>query len=161
MVLTTCIAYKAALIQKQFVLNFMTSYMPLLFTTFVYLPFGHVLVPFLDFWRRTAQAITFSDKPLPTQQFKVDPKRVSNQMFYFTVTAQVVNLATELIVPYVKQRAFAKAKEVQEKRNGGQNNGIKDNEEEVEFMKRVRSECEMESYDVSADYREMVMQFGE
>lgn len=137
----------------------MTSYMPLLFTSFVYLPFGHVLVPFLNFWGRTAQAITFSKKPLPTQQFKIDPQRISNQMFYFTVTAQIVNFATELVVPYVKQRAFAKAKEVQEKHSSGQN-GTKDHDDEVEFMKRVRSECEMESYDVTDDYREMVMQFG-
>lgn len=153
----TVYAYHAALIQKQFVLNFMTSYMPLLFTTFVYLPFGHVLIPALDFWRRTAQAITFSKEPLPTQEFQVNPQRISAQMFYFTVTAQIVNLATELVVPYIKQKAFAKAKEIQAKRS---EETVQDNPEEADFMKRVRNECEMPVYDVTEDYREMVMQFG-
>lgn len=150
-------AYHSALIQKQFVLNFMTSYMPLLFTTFVYLPFGHALIPALEFWRRAAQAVTFSEKPLATREFQINSQRISTQMFYFTVTAQIVNFATELVVPYLKQRAFAKAKEIQAKRS---EEIVQDNPEETEFMKRVRNECEMDEYDVTEDYREMVMQFG-
>lgn len=133
----------------------MTSYMAPLFTAFVYIPFGHILVPFLEFWRATAQAITFSEKPLPTREFHINPARITNQMFYFTVTAQIVNFATEVIVPYVKQQAMSKAKEFKTK--GKQNH---DHEEEAEFLERVRKECDLESYDVSGDYREMVMQFG-
>lgn len=138
-------------------LNFITSYMPLLFTAFVYIPFGHILLPFpLEFWRRTAQTITFSEKPLPTKEFNINPARISNQMFYFTVTAQIVNFATEVVVPYVKQQAFAKAKEF----NAKESKQAFDHEEETAFLERVRNECELEVYDVSTDYREMVMQFG-
>lgn len=133
----------------------MTSYMALIFTGFVYIPFGHILLPFLEFWQRTAQTLTFSDKPLPTQQFRMNPERISSQMFYCTVTAQVVNFATEVIVPYVKHKAAAKAKEFQSK--GVQ---IQDHPEEAEFLKRVRDECGLEVYDVTDDYREMIMQFG-
>lgn len=153
--LTHGTAHKAALIQKQFVLNFMTSYMALFFTGFVYIPFGDILLPFLDFWRRTAQTLTFSEKPLPTQDFRIDPKRISAQMFYFTVTAQVVNFATEVIVPYVKHKASATAKQFQSRDTHAQ-----DHPEEAEFLKRVRDECGLEIYDVTDDYREMVMQFG-
>jgi len=59
-------AHHAAMVQKQFVLNFMTSYMPLLFTAFMYIPFPHVLEPLLDVWRRTFQACTCSSFA-PTQ----------------------------------------------------------------------------------------------
>ncbi|KAF7562489.1 hypothetical protein G7046_g1630 [Stylonectria norvegica] len=149
-------AYDAALIQKQFILNFMTSYMALLFTAFVYVPFGHILIPFLDFWRKTAQAITFSEKPLATQEFHSNPDRISKQMFYFTVTAQIVNFLTEVVVPYVKREVFQKAKEFRTK----DADKTLDHEEEAEFLERVRKECELEAYDVSGDYREMVMQFG-
>ncbi|EEU40315.1 uncharacterized protein NECHADRAFT_66456 [Fusarium vanettenii 77-13-4] len=148
-------AHDAALIQKQFVLNFMTSYMALFFTAFVYIPFGHILHPFLNFWRATAQTLTFSEKELPTREFQINPARISNQMFYFTVTAQIVNFATEVVVPYIKQQAFQKAKQLK--------SGSKvqeDHEEEAEFLQRVREECTLEEYDVSGDYREMVMQFG-
>ncbi|KAI5463473.1 calcium-activated chloride channel-domain-containing protein [Mariannaea sp. PMI_226] len=148
-------AHDAALVQKQFVLNFMTSYMAPLFTAFVYIPFGHVLIPFLNFWRKAAQTVTYSEKGLPTKDFVSNPARITNQMFYFTVTAQIVNFATEVIVPLLKQKAMDKAKEFKAK--GKQNF---DHQEEEEFLDRVRKECEMEAYDVTADYREMVMQFG-
>ena len=36
-----------------------------------------------------------------------------------------------------------------------------DNPEERDFLKRVREECELEVYDVTGDYREMIMQFGQ
>lgn len=134
----------------------MTSYMPLLFTAFVYIPFGHILTPFLDFWRSTAQTVSFSEKPLATQEFRINAARISNQMFYFTVTAQIVNFATEVVVPYAKRKAFAKAKEF---RSDGTAHAA-DHAEEKEFLQRVREECELEVYDVSGDYREMVMQFG-
>lgn len=149
-------AHNAALIQKQFVLNFMTSYMPLLFTAFVYIPFGNILVPFLDFWHATAQIVTFSEKPLPTKEFQINPARISGQMFYFTVTAQIINFATEVVVPWAKRKAGEKAKDFQ---NKGQPHA-KDHPEEAEFLQRVRHECELESYDVSGDYREMVIQYG-
>ena len=134
----------------------MTSYMALLFTAFVYIPFGHILTPLLQFWRKTAQVVTFSEKPLATQDFHINPARISNQMFYFTVTAQIVNFLTEVVVPYVKRQAFAKAKEFKAK------DSVKhlDHAEEAEFLERVRNECELDVYDVSGDYREMVMQFG-
>ncbi|KAF4457012.1 hypothetical protein F53441_1027 [Fusarium austroafricanum] len=148
-------AHDAALIQKQFVLNFMTSYMALFFTAFVYIPFGHVLVPFLEFWRKTAQVVTFSEKPLPTREFQINPARISNQMFYFTVTAQIVNFATEVVVPYLKREALEKAKALK-----SQPKVQDDHEEEAEFLDRVRKESALEVYDVSGDYREMVMQFG-
>ena len=154
--LTCSSAYNAALIQKQFVLNFLTSYMPLFFTAFVYIPFGHVLVPYLEFWKKTAQTITFSEKPLATRKFEINPRRISNQMFYFTVTAQIVNFATEVVVPYVKQEAVAKAKEYQ----SGDKSNAKDHPQEAEFLQRVRHESELAPYDVSGDYREMAMQFG-
>ncbi|KAI9171063.1 ist2 protein [Paramyrothecium foliicola] len=149
-------AYNSALIQKQFVLNFLTSYMPLFFTAFVYIPFGNVLVPYLEFWKKTAQVVSFSEKPLATRKFEVNPGRISKQMFYFTVTAQIVNFATEVVVPYVKQEALAKAKELQ---SGGKANS-NDHPEEAGFLERVRHEAELPAYDVSGDYREMAMQFG-
>ncbi|KFH40217.1 hypothetical protein ACRE_091260 [Hapsidospora chrysogenum ATCC 11550] len=149
-------AHNAALIQKQFVLNFMTSYMALLFTAFVYIPFGEILLPFLSFWNKTAQFVTFSEKPLPTKEFQINPSRIRTQMFYFTVTAQIINFATEVVVPYVKRKAFDKAKEFQSKEKPSD----KDHPEEAEFLQRVRRECELEAYDVSGDYREMVIQYG-
>lgn len=150
-------AHHAALVQKQFVLNFMTSYMALTFTAFVYIPFGSILQPFLNFWGKTAQTLTMSEVPLTTRQFESNPQRIANQMYYTTVTAQIINTLTEVVVPYIKHKATVKAKEL------SSNGAVKSNDqpEEAEFLKRVRNQTGLEVYDVTADYREMVMQFGE
>ncbi|ETS05421.1 DUF590-domain-containing protein [Trichoderma reesei RUT C-30] len=149
-------AHHAALVQKQFVLNFMTSYMALIFTAFVYIPFGHVLHPLLNFWGKTAQTLTMSEKPMTTSQFESNPQRIANQMYFTTVTAQIINFLTEVVVPYVKHKATVKAKELSEK------DAVKTNDQpdEADFLKRVRNQAGLEDYDVTADYREMIMQFG-
>ncbi|KOS18212.1 Uncharacterized protein ESCO_003221 [Escovopsis weberi] len=149
-------AYNAALVQKQFVLNFLTSYMALSFTSFVYIPFGHILHPFLEFWGSTAQTITLGAVPLPVQHFEANPDRISNQMFYTTVTAQIINALTEVVVPYLTHKASAKAQEMQSKGT----EQVKDHPEEAEFLRRVRDEAQLDVYNVTDDYREMVMQFG-
>ena len=146
------------MVQKEFVLNFITSYMPLAFTAFVYLPFGHVLTPYLDFWRVAAEKLTFGQKKISMQEFQIDPARITNQMFYFTVTAQIVNFGKEAVVPYLKRKLTNKAKE----RGivGKAAKPIKDAEEEASFLAKVRAETDLEVYDVTTDYREMVIQFG-
>lgn len=142
-------------------LNFLTSYMALFFTAFVYIPFGHVLTPYLDVWRAIATKLTPKDTVWATQDFVVDPSRISQQMFYFTVTAQVVNFLTETVLPYVKRKALDEAKGVQARiSRNGTTKKIPDPEEEKAFLNRVRSEVELEVYDVTGDYREMVIQFG-
>lgn len=150
-------AYHAALVQKQFVLNFMTSYMSMFFTSFVYIPFGHILTPFLNFWGKAAQTVSFSQGTLKTRQFHSNPQRIANQMYYTTVTAQIINFTTEVIVPFVKRKVFAKAEQLVQSSGKDQS---KDHPEEAEFLQRVREEAELEHYDVTGDYREMVMQFG-
>ncbi|KAJ2905479.1 plasma membrane channel protein variant [Zalerion maritima] len=129
-----------------FFINFVTSYMALLITSFVYLPFGHVIVPWLDVFHMT-------EKHLGQKGFQINPGRLSKQLFYFTVTAQVVNFAMETIVPYGKRRAMDKIK-------GDDKAETKDNAEEADFLARVREEAKLDKYDPTDDLREMVMQFG-
>lgn len=142
--------------------NFITSYIPLFLTTFVYMPFGNLLVPYLDVWRVTAETLSASEK-VTTQGFNINPDRLKKQVIYFTVTAQVVNFALETLTPYIKRKVFKKVKEVQTEmtqKNGKPVYNPHDVPEEAAFLARVRNEAELDVYDVSGDYREMVVQFG-
>ncbi|KAJ9148907.1 Plasma membrane channel protein [Pleurostoma richardsiae] len=153
-------AHKAAFVQKIFVLNFITSYTPIFLTAFVYVPFGRVLVPYLDIWRATAQRFTKEGK-VETVDFKINPDRLTKQIIYFTVTAQIVNFLLEVVVPYAKRKAFRAVKEVQTEILSKNEDALpKDPEEEAAFLARVRNEAELDEYDVTVDYREMVVQFG-
>lgn len=136
--------------------------MPIFLTAFVYVPFAKILVPHLDVFQVTAQRFTTNGK-VETKAFQMDPDRLKKQIIYFTVTAQVVNFLVETIVPIIKRKVFKAVKEVQTEitHKNGQEPQHKDHEEEAGFLTRVRNEAELDEYDVTTDYREMVVQFGE
>ena len=160
-------SYESAMTQKIFVLNFITSYLPIFLTAFVYVPFGSFIVPYLDIFQLTARPFAENEKQLTTPKtgFVINPARLRKQVIYFTVTAQIVNFAMETIVPMVKRRGFHKYQEMKTERaarkGGATTNAAKhDSPEEADFLARVRSEAELSVYDVTGDLREMVVQFG-
>ena len=162
-------SYQSALTQKLFVLNFITSYLGIFLTAFVYVPFGSLIVPYLDIFNLTARSFASSPKHLSTPAkkaaFEINPARLRKQVIYFTVTAQVVNFALENVVPILKRRSFQKYQEMKNERaarRGGAPPGatVNDHPEEAEFLARVRNEAELDVYDVTTDLREMVVQFG-
>ena len=153
--------------QKIFVLNFITSYLPILLTAFVYVPFGTLIVPYLDVFSLTARPFAENEKQLQVPQagFEINPARLRKQVIYFTVTAQIVNFAMETIVPIIKRRGFSKYQEMKAKnaaKKGGAPPGalVQDVPEEAEFLARVRKEADLDVYDVTNDLREMVVQYG-
>ncbi|RVD85297.1 uncharacterized protein DFL_003623 [Arthrobotrys flagrans] len=154
-------SYEAALTQKIFVLNFITGYFPLFLTAFVYVPFGEVLVPYLDILNVTVQHFGHDEKYTTSDTgFQINPSRLKAQMIYFVVTAQVVGFVVETIVPQLKRTVFRKAKEFDSRRKGLSTETVLDPPEEKKFLDRVRHEAELDVYDVTVDLREMCMQFG-
>ena len=163
----TAESYDAAMIQKIFILNFITSYLPIFLTAFVYVPFGSLIVPYLDVFSLTARPFAENEKQLTAPQtgFEINPARLRKQVIYFTVTAQIVNFAMETVVPYLKRRGFYKYQQMKneraaKKRGAAPGAKVNDSPEEAEFLARVRSEAELDVYDVTSDLREMVMQYG-
>ena len=163
----TAEGHETAMIQKLFILNFITSYLPIFLTAFVYVPFGSLIVPYLDIFSLTARPFAENEKQLavPMTGFEINPARLRKQVIYFTVTAQIVNFAMETIVPYLKRRGFHKYQEIKTERaakKGGAAPGatVNDSPDEAEFLARVRGEAELAVYDVTDDLREMVVQYG-
>lgn len=160
--------YNAALTQKVFVLNFIVSYLPIFLTAFIYVPFGRLLVPYLDVFHLTARPFAEHDEQLkvPTPStFTINPARLRKQVIYFTVTAQIVNFAMETLVPIIKRRGLNKYQEMKTERAGksgsaAPNASAHDPTEESEFLARVRNEAQLGVYDVASDLREMIIQYG-
>ncbi|KAL5398474.1 hypothetical protein PMIN06_005712 [Paraphaeosphaeria minitans] len=160
-------AYENALTQKIFVLNFITSYLPIFLTAFVYVPFGNIIVPYLDIFSVAVRPFAEHEKQFqgPGADWAINPDRLRKQIIYFTVTAQIVNLGLELIVPYLKREGASKYKKFQSERaakSGGAAPALSANDppEDAVFLARVREEADLEVYDVTTDIREMVLQFG-
>lgn len=129
---------------------------------------------------------TFWERDSLNARTKLNPKRLQDQMFAFTVTNQVVNTFLEIGLPFVL-RAIASIRSgkglslAAPAAGTGSSNGIggkkkrvmfedqsADSEverlaiqgEEREFMDRVKKEVALPAYDLFADYSEMVTQFG-
>lgn len=166
-------AYDVAMTQKTFVINFITSYLPVFLTAFVYVPFASLIVPYLDVFHLTVRPFVSKEHATTARtDFSIDPDRLRKQVIYFTVTAQAVNFAMETIVPILKQRLMREYKAYNRRKlaqaGAGEQSDEKkappitfnDHKDEVEFLKRVRNEAELEDYDVTDDLREMCIQFG-
>ncbi|KAH8433811.1 anoctamin family protein [Aspergillus melleus] len=166
-------AYDVALTQKVFVINFITSYLPIFLTAFVYVPFASRIVPYLDVFQLTVRPFVSKEHAATMHtEFNIDPDRLRKQVIYFTVTAQVVNFAQEAILPMVKQHLLRKYKAYKRKQSAKTDSDsdsdtkrtpvaqFDDAPEESDFLKRVRNETELEDYDVTDDLREMCIQFG-
>lgn len=161
-----------ALTQKIFVINFVTSYLPIFLTAFVYVPFASRIVPYLDVFRLTVRPFVSKEAVDSRREFTVNPDRLRKQVIYFTVTAQIVGFAMETIVPYLKQHLLRKYKAYSQSKANNNTSTEKTDEDqtpevnfndppdEVEFLKRVRNEAELSNYDVTDDLREMCIQFG-
>ncbi|KAK2834880.1 hypothetical protein FQN49_006820 [Arthroderma sp. PD_2] len=168
-------SHDMALTQKVFVLNFVTSYLPILLTAFVYVPFAPTIVPYLDVFHLAVKPFQPDEKAaaastaVEIKEFRINQSRLRKQVIYFTVTAQIVNFALETVVPYIKRKFFRKYQEMSEGRKTKDESTVnlkaahtllEDVPEEAEFLKRVRDESELTDYDVTGDLREMCVQFG-
>jgi hypothetical protein len=166
-------AYDTALTQKIFVINFITSYLPIFLTAFVYIPFASLIVPYLDVFHLTVRPfVSKEDATTARATFTINPDRLRKQVIYFTITAQLVGFAMETIVPFAKQKFARQYKEYKKKRNGRVNSGLEsddndapkssydDHDDEKEFLTRVRKEADLDDYNVTDDLREMCIQFG-
>jgi anoctamin-10 len=158
-------AYETAITRKIFIMNFITSYLPIFLTAFVYVPFGSLIVPYLDIFSLTVKPFAEHEGQLKAkdEEFSINPDRLRKQVIYFTVTAQIVNMALEVIVPYLKRRGFMKYKQFQSERAAKRGGAIvdvaaDDPQEEKAFLTRVRNEAMLDVYDVTTDLREMVLQ---
>lgn len=123
------------------------------------MPFGNLLIPYLNVFTTTASKLS-SENSVTTQEFRINPDRLKTQMVYFAVTAQIVNIALEFVVPYVKRVVFKEVEKAQTKLSDQDESSVKDAPEEHAFLQRVREEAKLGVYDVAADYREIVVQFG-
>ncbi|CDO92569.1 unnamed protein product [Kluyveromyces dobzhanskii CBS 2104] len=149
-------------VEKNFVLSFLTSYVPLLITLFVYFPFGHLLNLYLPTIGKYASMVKI---PVDTSAFKVNLARYQGQFFYFTVTNQVIALVMENLLPFVLGKVMPIVT--------GENKPTSDKSrvsklvdeqfhEEKEFLSNVREYVTgpWGAFNVDDNMRKLVLQFG-
>lgn len=95
-------------------------------------------------------------------QSKVNPNRLQDQMFAFTVTNQIINFFVEVVLPVVLRKAHdVKANGFHgKKKRVGFDDQLDGPKEEREFLDNVRHQVALPHYTLFGDYNEMATQFG-
>ncbi|XYA00473.1 hypothetical protein QA089_003012 [Meyerozyma guilliermondii] len=146
---------------KSYVLTFLTSYMPLLITSFIYLPFAHLVEPHLgDIKYNIATRLNenrFYYKYMTAvkrqEDFKINQNRLNAQFFFFVVTSQVIQLVMKYVLPIVlpKIKALISKKEPF---------NPQDDEEEHKWLENARKISTLPAYNVNDDFRGIAVQYG-
>ena len=141
-------------IEKKFTLTFMTSYVPLFITLFVYLPSGYLLNPYLNSIREVCSKYHVS---VEKGAFHVDIDRFRGQFYYFTVTGQLIAIFMEYVVPvlmniFKKTYKFKDLKKINEA----------DNSQESSMLSSLRESVfnSWGSFDPVESYGKYIIQFG-
>jgi hypothetical protein len=148
-------SYEISLTQKIFVLSFITNYLPILLSAFVYVPFGHILVP----WLRNTFFRGIGRSSSNAFHFETDSERLRNEVIALTLTGQVSSFVEELIIPYLKT-LFKEWWRDHSAKERDLRSLINDNPSEKKFLERARKQAILPSYNVQEDILEMVVQFG-
>ncbi|KAF9461505.1 calcium-activated chloride channel-domain-containing protein [Collybia nuda] len=191
--------HTASLTLKTFALSALVAYLGLALSAFVYVPFGEGVMQLVQVWlfqettnghlKGTTNSTTtdgfteekvagptggFWDMDTTNARLKLNPGRLRDQMFAYTVTNQIINTFVEVGLPFILRRiaAFRDAKKAgMTPGSPGEKNGVKkrvvfEDEkekggmEEREFLDGVRAEAALPEYELFGDYSEMVTQFG-
>lgn len=155
--------YDLAQVQKSFVLNFITSFFPIVLTAYVYIPYGAKLLPMVipSSW----------DSKHTVASFDVDPHRLQEEVISLSMAAQAMNFGEEFLYPYLKRQAMTfwrnhnrqqRAATFHQKDHTSPEESklFDDNPSEASLLARLRHENDADEYDVHEDIMEMVVQFG-
>lgn len=148
-------SYETSFTQKLFALSFLTSSGGLFLTAYLYLPFGHLLRPHVDYISTFCSSYLSSHFASP-ERFDINGHRLQQQVLYLMGTAQVVKFAVGTVLPYVQRKAFSQAKRMTSK----ETNPFGDDPEETEFLAEVREQAVLPEHSVQPEYQEMVLQFS-
>lgn len=98
---------KESKLQKNMALVFLVNFAPLCITLFLYYPLGG---KFAKIWKNTIQQLLKEAYPLPliSKDFEIDITRHRSQIFYFTITNQVILLLSNVGLPWYISRASSK-----------------------------------------------------
>ncbi|SCU84539.1 LADA_0D02278g1_1 [Lachancea dasiensis] len=149
-------------LEKKFILTFLTSYMPLFITLFVYLPLGHHVNAQLE---TIALFCSNYNVPVLKSGFKVNTGRYQAQYFFFMVTGQVIALCVENLVPLAMSKAIPKLKGFDKPNspvNLAETKMAKEYPEDLSIWKQASGSClsTWGEFDVNATSNKLIIQFG-
>lgn len=151
---------------KTFILNFLTGYVPLLVTSFVYLPFAHLIQDYLPEIKATLTTkipeskfmLHYLAKVKRQEDFIINQDRLNSQFFFFMVTNQVIALVLKYALPLILPRVinFVKTKVLKKEPDAP----IYYSPEEDKWLDTVRKSIALPEFNLHDDFGSLALQFG-
>ncbi|KAF9932960.1 hypothetical protein FBU30_006946 [Linnemannia zychae] len=152
-------AYDYHLVQKVFIFKVLNSYLSVLLTAYVYIPFGPRVIAILQGYG------------LPFATVAIEPSMLKDRLRAFMVSNQLISFFTETIFPWMTRKLMTGAAKVQKEVSEALNHdhdtedeailedfGGQDSDEVRKFLRTVQNQVDLPVYDVNEDYAEMVEQ---
>eukprot|EP00158_Paraphelidium_tribonemae_P006669 Partr_v1_DN27928_c1_g1_i3_m11259 putative Anoctamin len=147
-------ADESHLAQKLFVSSFVLNFASPLLYGLYYVPFGHHLTSLVGHF------VTIKPHDVSEDLFK-------GEITYFIMTGQVINLATELIVPFVSRHILERISQFRTSRaqlktpltQNASSSSLAGHGKDS-WVRHMKREAALPEYDVTDDYSEIVLQFG-
>ncbi|PQK16217.1 hypothetical protein BB8028_0006g05380 [Beauveria bassiana] len=156
----TADAHEVSYTQKLFILSIITNYLPILLTAFVYIPFGHEIIPHLK--SAVLAVLPGLEHTFATHSFEADADKLRNEVIALTLTGQLSSFFEENILPYLKHKAteWYRVYRRSYPKHAMLLTMVEDDQEETEFLARCRNQSSLQTYNVHDDMAELVLQFG-
>ncbi len=157
-------AHSKSYLIKMFMFNFLSSYVPLLITSFIYLPSGYKVNSYLgniaafvaDISNRNAK---IPQIPVLAKDYSVNSLRLKTQFTYFILTNQIVGVFLEFGLPLVL-RKLAAIPALGKFLGASAPAPVEDAPEEKELLAGLRHKLALPVYNINDDYRQFILQFG-
>ncbi|KAJ3017476.1 UNVERIFIED_CONTAM: hypothetical protein HDU68_011674 [Siphonaria sp. JEL0065] len=154
--------HEASLTRKSFILTFLLTHLSLFLVGAIYIPISDLILPFLS-----SQGVPHLTLSREAQANLLSPASLRGRVIYFCITGQVVNQASEVILPALS--AWWNKRHIQKeiKKNASVNwGGLQDLDDdettfEQKLQKRIKHALALPVYSLYEDFAELANQFAD
>ena len=157
--------FQSSLTFKIFGMQSIVTYGILALTAYMYLPFGEYLINQLQVHGYLDRLFAFVTRDPNAfkgriQPFHVSPTGLHDQLFAMSVTQQLMNTFTEVILPILWRHAEKFINKIRGSSRRKELEAFAKTNRDQAFLERVQNEFDLDVYDEFTDYAEMATQLG-
>ena len=157
--------FQSSLTFKIFGMQSIVTYGILALTAYMYLPFGEYLINQLQVHGYLDRLFAFVTRDPNAfkgriQPFHVSPTGLHDQLFAMSVTQQLMNTFTEVILPILWRHAEKFINKIRGSSRRKKLEAFAKTNRDQAFLERVQNEFDLDVYDEFTDYAEMATQLG-
>ena len=157
--------FQSSLTSKIFGMQSVVTYGILALTAYIYMPFGEYLITQLHVHGYLDRLFAFVTRDPNASKGRIQPFHVSStglhdQLFALSVTQQLTNTFTEVLLPILLRHVEKFLNKIRGSSRRKELEAFAQTNRDQAFLERVQNEFDLDVYDEFTDYAEMATQLG-